>query len=90
MERHSKRLLSVVVSAFNEESMISISIQQINSILVENERNFEIIVCDDGSTDRTLLECLSLLRDIPLRVFKLGEKFWAYEHHQGGARNFQR
>jgi glycosyltransferase involved in cell wall biosynthesis len=72
MEIHSKRLLSVVVPAFNEESVISISIKRINSILRKNDINFEIIVCDDGSTDRTLYECLSLPSDIPLRIIKLG------------------
>lgn len=71
MEMVSKKRLSVVVPAFNEEAVIGVSILRINSILFENEIDFEIIVCDDGSTDQTLNECLSLPKHIPLRIIKL-------------------
>ena len=38
-------------NAYNEEKVIC---KTINSILKNNYRNFEIIVVNDGSTDRTL------------------------------------
>jgi hypothetical protein len=37
MEMQNKVLLSVVLPAFNEEAVIGISIQRINSILIELE-----------------------------------------------------
>ena len=71
MEMQNRGLLSVVIPAFNEELVIGISIQRINSVLRHHKINFEIIVCDDGSTDNTLNECLNLIENIPLRVIKL-------------------
>ena len=44
-------LVSVIIPAYNEEKVIC---KTINSILKNNYRNFEIIVVNDGSTDRTL------------------------------------
>ncbi len=44
-------LVSVIVPAYNEEKVIGNCIKSIQS---SNYRNFEIILVDDGSTDRTL------------------------------------
>lgn len=43
--------VSVIVSVFNEESVIQ---NCINSLLTQSFNNIEIIVIDDGSTDKTL------------------------------------
>lgn len=43
--------LSIVASAYNEEIMILASVR---SLLAQDYREFEVIVVDDGSTDRTL------------------------------------
>jgi len=45
--------LSVVVPAYNEEKCIADTVNRIYGFLAKNFENYEIIVVDDGSTDRT-------------------------------------
>lgn len=63
--------LSIVVPAFNEEARISASIDRLQNFLVTFGRTWEIVVVDDGSTDRTAEiveehasedECVRLIR----------------------------
>lgn len=46
--------ISVVIPAFNEEMVIGDTIQEVKDFLKNNFNNFEIIIVDDKSTDRTL------------------------------------
>ncbi len=45
--------LSIVVPAFNEESRIGGSLERLRDFLQGFERSWEIVVVDDGSSDRT-------------------------------------
>ena len=50
-DQASKRpLISVLLNSFNSERFIS---QQIDSILAQTYTNFELVICDNHSTDRT-------------------------------------
>jgi glycosyltransferase involved in cell wall biosynthesis len=49
-EARGNPLVSVVMAAYNADKYIS---RAIESALIQNYRNFELIVVDDGSTDRT-------------------------------------
>jgi glycosyltransferase involved in cell wall biosynthesis len=69
---NDRMLLSVVVPAYNEEEVIGESINRINSTLMANDIEFEILICNDGSTDGTVEECLKLADQIPLRIIQLG------------------
>ncbi len=51
MENFQNNLISIIVSAYNAESTIS---RCLNSIIKQSYEALEIIVIDDGSTDRTL------------------------------------
>ena len=46
--------LTMVIPAYNEEKLIGITLQSLIDYLYTKHMNFEIIVVDDGSTDRTV------------------------------------
>ncbi|MDO4939891.1 MAG: glycosyltransferase family 2 protein [Lachnospiraceae bacterium] len=52
-------LLSVIVPAYNEEKTIC---KTVDSILDRSDFSYEIIVVDDGSTDKTSLNMISMFR----------------------------
>ena len=45
--------LSVVIPAYNEESRIRATLEQVHAYLSAQDYGWEIVVADDGSTDRT-------------------------------------
>jgi glycosyltransferase involved in cell wall biosynthesis len=45
--------LSIVLPAYNEEAVIGTTLEQVLNVLTGWVRNFEVIVVNDGSTDRT-------------------------------------
>lgn len=52
--KETKLDLSIILPAFNEESVIGLVTKDIQSVLQENQlRTFEILVVDDGSDDNT-------------------------------------
>ena len=66
-------LLSVVMPAFNRASFI---ISSVNSVLSQQDADFELIVVDDGSTDGTV-DLLKSLADSRMRLL--------FQDHKGGA-----
>lgn len=62
------RDLSIVIPAFNEEHRIGETLDSIARFLAERDRNDEVIVVDDGSTDRTV----EVVRSYMDRVSRLG------------------
>ena len=50
----NKVLLSIVIPCFNEEDVITETLNRISGILNEEKIKYEIIVVNDGSTDSTL------------------------------------
>lgn len=49
----SEKLLSVIIPAYNEEGILTKTIQAVSDLLNHNGLNFELIFVDDGSGDRT-------------------------------------
>jgi len=52
--------ISIVVPFFNEELMADLAIREINQVMANMKRSYEIIAVDDGSTDSTV----DVLRDL--------------------------
>ena len=69
--------VSVIILAYNTEKYIA---QAINSALRQTEKNIEIIIVDDGSTDNTL-EVIKSFFDKRIKVLvnpqNLGQNFSA-------------
>jgi dolichyl-phosphate beta-glucosyltransferase len=66
--------LSIVIPAYNEEARLPGSLSQISAYIGTSGRPTEVIVVDDGSTDRTAAVAESYRREIPsLRVVANGE-----------------
>ncbi|HEY3347120.1 MAG TPA: dolichyl-phosphate beta-glucosyltransferase [Nitrospirota bacterium] len=57
--------LSVVIPAFNEEDRIGRTLCEVDSYLSKLGRSYEILVVDDGSTDRTREITLTLAEGSP-------------------------
>ncbi|MFA6307571.1 MAG: dolichyl-phosphate beta-glucosyltransferase [Patescibacteria group bacterium] len=62
--------ISVIIPAYNEEILIESTIIEVKDFLKNNFNNFEIIIVDDKSTDRTLAILQSIDNIIVLRNLK--------------------
>lgn len=58
--------ISVLIPAFNEERVLG---KTLKSILASNFKNFEVVVIDDGSTDKTLTVARKFQKDPRVKVF---------------------
>ena len=65
--------LSIIIPSFNEEQRLPGSLEKITAYIRERRRNTEVIVVDDGSTDKTAEVAESYKGKIPnLRVLSNG------------------
>jgi putative flippase GtrA len=71
------RSLSIVLPAYNEEAIIDTTLEQVLSELEAQVKDFEVIVVNDGSTDRTE-SIVSTIMQIEPRV-----KVVTHERNQG-------
>lgn len=59
MTRTYKPPVSVVIPAYNEQNAIGEQVKSVRQILSSHDLTFEIIVVDDGSSDKTAAEALN-------------------------------
>lgn len=57
-----KDMISVIIPVYNRQAVIGECVQ---SVLAQSEQNFEIILIDDGSSDRTVALCEEMSRTEP-------------------------
>ena len=65
--------LSIVIPAFNEQDRLPASLERVDTYLQEERIDGEVVVVDDGSTDRTAEVANEFLRDKRGRVVVLAE-----------------
>lgn len=83
MNIHEKApLVSVVMPAYNAENYIE---DAVNSILNQTYGNFEFIIIDDGSTDRTV-EILKKFTDIRIKLISHEQNEGNYPARNKGCR----
>lgn len=58
-------LISVIMSVYNDEAFLA---EAINSILIQSEQDFEFIIIDDASTDRSV-DIIKGYRDTRIRLY---------------------
>jgi glycosyltransferase involved in cell wall biosynthesis len=63
--------VSIIIPARNEEKLIK---KCLSSLLNQKHSNYEIIIVDDDSTDKTLEEIQSLTKTNKIRIIKAGKK----------------
>jgi dolichyl-phosphate beta-glucosyltransferase len=61
---HTTMKLSIVIPAYNEELNISDTLKDIASYLKDKDYEYEVILSDDGSTDKTA-KIAELFKDLP-------------------------
>jgi len=61
--------LSVILPVYNEERVLEQSVRKIEKILLGLDADFEIIISEDGSTDRTF-EIMKSLESKRIRIFR--------------------
>jgi len=59
------KLVSIVISCYNEEGNIHELHKQLSEMLAETKTNAEMIFVNDGSRDRTLLYCMEVQKKDP-------------------------
>ena len=79
MNRSEFPLISVCIPVFNGEKYIK---ESIDSVLIQTEKNFELLIVDNCSTDSTL-EIVASYNDPRINVFKNTTNL-------GSLRNFNR
>ena len=68
------RDLSIVIPAYNEENRIGATLDSIADFLAERDRDDEVIVVDDGSTDRTAEVVGAFTDRIPRLEVMIGDR----------------
>jgi FkbM family methyltransferase len=72
-------LVSAILPAYNAEKYIN---QAIESVLIQNYRHFELVIINDGSTDRTE-QIINSYKDEHIRYFKQANRGLAATHNEG-------
>src|SRR5260221_8684035 len=66
--------ISVIIPTYNEEKVIG---ECLSSLQKQTEKNFEVVIVDDGSTDSTISELSNRSKNLRIKILE--------QKHQGPA-----
>src|SRR5690606_9550863 len=67
-------LISIVIPIYNEQAILADAVSEIRSGMEEFEHSYEIILAENGSTDRTVALATELCEQYPeLHIFSVDE-----------------
>ena len=73
---HVKKMVSIIVPVYNEEDSIDVFLTKINSVLMNEPYQFEIIFINDGSQDMTYQSILAARKnDSRIKIVDLSRNF---------------
>lgn len=77
MEQDNKKLITILVPAYNEEEVLELLYERLKKLMNENTNyNFEVLLVNDGSKDRTLQIMQELrLKDKRISYLNLSRNF---------------
>lgn len=67
--------MTAIVPVYNEQGNIGDFLAVLNQALNKISKNYEIVIIDDGSNDKTLDIIVPLIQEYPLRLFKFSRQF---------------
>lgn len=63
-------MIYIVLPTYNEECVIGLLLRKIDEVMEQINSNYEILIVDDGSTDRTLEVINSFIPKMSIRLFE--------------------
>lgn len=63
-----KKMIFVIVPAYNEEANLSALISKVAKVFIEANKDYKILIINDGSIDRTKNICTNLAKKYPIQI----------------------
>ena len=80
--------ISIVVPIYNEEDSVTIMYKELKKVLIGLKKRYEIILIDDGSTDKTFNKLLEISKkDKNIRIIKFRKNFGQTAAFDAGFKN---
>ena len=76
MKQLEKRKISFVIACYNSQNTLKTTVDEICSQLEEDLYNYEVILVNDGSSDKTLQIIKNLWHNLNLCVLELSKNFY--------------
>lgn len=61
-------MIIILLPAFNEQESLPVLLPKINDLILQSKEDFKIIICNDGSTDKTKEILDSFSKNMPIEV----------------------
>ena len=61
-------MIYVLLPAYNEEESLPLLVPKLKQVLEQQDEEYKIIVCDDGSSDKTAAMLLEYSKELPLEI----------------------